>query len=362
MKTNKLFLIFSLAILIGSLYSQTKYLVVPKNRVNTEGNSLELRPFGYSRVRHQHFISRKELLGLKNNAIIIGLEYRGDGGIKRNLTRKASTNWEIKMMNSRIFPINPPPYFVPVSQLTKVFGPKTINWPTLTPTSSPPSKWSILFPLDKPFTYTGYNLVIDHYTYETNTGRAYFYPCDYEKWVYSAGSAKKYGKGCPKGENRITGFAPNPGGGDLMMILHGGYSGAIALACIGSTANSFYGIHLPYALDPLGLPGCVLYQDMIVIEPTKVLLSGIAEYSTKVPKNPVLLGAMLRGQFISVFDPRVNPTIPVTTSEAILFTLGSNLGIKIPWMHVIYGVQNMAKAKAGFVFPWEGPVVRIKYK
>ncbi len=346
----------------GVSIGQTLYHVVPPYRKTTEGNGAGLYPFAYSKIRHEHLISRKELTGLKNNATIIGLDYRADGGLKRNLTRKPSTAWEVRLMNSKIFPVTPSPYFVPAGQLTRVFGPKSINWPTLKPTSNPPAPWTISFPFDKPFTYTGGSLVIDHYCYEQNTGRVYFYAYDYETWTTSAGKARRYGKGCPKGQNRVTGYAPNPGGGDLMMVLHGGYPGAIGLACIGTTSDYFHGVRLPYALDPLGLPGCVLYQDMAVITPVKVLLSGMAEYSARVPKNPGLLGIMLRGQFLVLLDPRVNPGLRITASEAMLFTFGTHLGIKHPWMHVIYGPYGMAKAKTGFVYPWEGPVVRIRYK
>ncbi len=359
MKTRKFFVPALLAAF--SFLPAQSSLVVPPWRASSEGNGAGIMPFGYSRVRLTQVVSRTLLRGLGSRASIKELDYRADGGIGNTMTRKPSPSWTIRMANLASYPVAPTPRFPSLSGLTTVFKPKRVNWPSLPHPSRAPAPWSIRFPLDTPFTYTGKSLLVDHYAYDTATGRLYIYACDWEiPSAAGGGTVTPFGAGCPGGSNRATGYAPNPGGGELALFLHGAPPGKTALACLGTAARTWGGIPLPFALSSLGLPGCFLYTEIVTALPLKVTRSGLAELFLPVPGAPELLGGRLLGQFLVYPDPRVNPALPLTTSEGVDIRLGSNLGARAPATFVIQAAQTQARSKYGFLFKGEGPVFRLR--
>lgn len=348
------------SLLLAALVPAQQSIVVPASQAAAEGNSLDHKPFGYMQVRLHHYIGRSELVGLGSAAQIKGLRYRGEGGMSVAMTRSAATSWTVRMANTASDPMNPPARYTATTQLTTVFGPKAVAWPTLPVPASAPAGWLIAFPLDLPFAYAGGHLLVDHQCVET-TSTVATYLCDWETAAWSSGSAAAFGAGCPAGESRITGIIPNPGGGDLALYLHGGHPGAAALAGLGVSNSSWAGLPLPYPLSNLGLSGCAIYTDLALLAPAPVLASGLAEWSAPVPPDPSLLGARLFAQFLSLNDPRVSAALPITTSEALDLRLGVNLGFTAPRMSVVYGTQSLASSSTGFVFRGEGPVVQIEF-
>ncbi len=360
MKTTKLIAAFALFAVLPSLPAQS-FHVVPSWRAVSEGNGAGIMPFGYSRVRFTHVASRSLLKGLGAAAVLKEIDYRGDGGIAKTMTRKASASWTVRMANLALYPANPTPTFPAAASLSTVFKPKMVNWPSLPPPASPPGAWSIQFPFDVPFSYTGKSLVVDHYAFDSSTGKIYTYACDWEIAPNpGAGMVTPFGAGCPAGANRVTGYAPNPGGGDLALFLHGAPPGKTALAALGTPASTWGGIPLPFPLSSVGLPGCFLYTEIVTLTPLKVSASGMAELFLPVPGAPELLGRRLLGQFLVFPDSRVNPAVPLTTSEGLDIRLGTNLGVPAPAMYVIQAAQSQAKSKYGYLFKGEGPVFRLR--
>ena len=88
---------------------------------------------------------------------------------------------------------------------------------------------------------------------------------------------------------------------------------------------------------------------------------GLAQFDLPVPALPELAGGRFYGQFINGNDPRVNPGFPLTTSQALEITLGTGLTSQAHQMSVVYSIQSLARAKFGFAYPGEGPVVKIRY-
>ncbi len=359
MKSPRL-LVFASFALISALPAQS-FRVVPSWRASSEGNGAGIMPFGYSRVRLTQVVSRSLLTGLGAAAVLKEIDYRPDGGIAKTMTRKPSSSWTVRMANLALYPASPIPRFPAASSLTTVFKPKKVNWPSLPHPVHPPGAWLIQFPFDTPFSYTGGSLVVDHYAYDTSTGKIYTYACDWEVPPNPGGGmVTPFGAGCPAGSNRATGYAPNPGGGDLALFLHGAPPGKTALAGLGTPASTWGGIPLPFSLAPLGLPGCFLYTELVTLTPLKVSASGMAELFLPVPGGPELLGGRLLGQFLVFPDKRVNPAVPLTTSEGLDIRLGMNLGVRVPPMYVIQAAQSVAKSKYGYLFKGEGPVFRLR--
>jgi hypothetical protein len=356
----------ALAALATALPAQ-QVLVVPNARATSEGNSLDVKPFGYRQVRHEHYIGRPQLLPLGSAATIRSLSYRRDGEIAGTFIRTddATTTWAVRMANVTVNPLDPGTAFVPAAQLTTVFTPKVVSWPQLPP---PPvgraAPFNISFVLDVPFSYTGGHIVISHFCYSVSMGGivVFGYFCDAEgPGPGGAGTVTGFGAGCPAGESRATGIAPNPGGGSLALFLHGGVPGTVTLACVGSSDQSWNGVPLPLALDGIGLPGCSLYTDLRIIVPASVQASGLAETSLPVPADPSLSSARLFAQFVNLQDPRINAQLRITTSDALDLRLGTSLGGQTPETSVVVATFAQANATGGLLYSGEGPVVQLGY-
>jgi hypothetical protein len=350
------------ALLAASLSAQST-LVVPNNRTTTEGNSLSHMPLGFSQVRHCHYIARPELTAIPVNASISELRYRRDGVVPGNLTRNASTAWGVRMANitSPINPVTPGANFLLPAQLTTVFIPKAISWPTLPAVvGGGPAPFLVTFPFDQPLIYTGNHLAIDHYNFET-AFTIQNYLVDYEQATFAGGTVSTFGVGCPAGFNRASGTAPNPGGGNLNLFLHDAPPGTVSIGILGSSSTAWGAIPLPLPLTGAGLTGCTLYTDLALLLPLVVQTSGLGQLSLAVPGDPSLLSAHVFTQFLNINDDRVNPAMRLATSEALDITLGAALGIPVPLMSVVYGQNALANARGGSVFSGEGPVVQLVY-
>ena len=347
------------ALLAAALPAQST-LVVPNNRTSSEGNSLSHLPLGFSQIRHCQYIARSELTAIPINASITELRYRRDGTVTGNLTRNASTAWGVRMANVTTNPVTPTATFLLPANLTTVFIPKAINWPTLPAVATAPAPFLVTFPFDQPLLYTGNHLAIDHYSFET-AFTIQNYLIDYEVATASGGAVSTFGAGCPAGANRASGTAPNPGGGSLQLYLHDAPPASVTLGILGSNTSSWNGIPLPLPLDGAGLTGCTLYTDLVLALPTLVLTSGLGQLSLPVPADPSLLANHLFVQFLNTNDDRVNAALHLATSEALDVILGSALGNPVPQMSVVYGQNSLANARAGSVYAGEGAVVQLVY-
>jgi hypothetical protein len=225
--------------------------------------------------------------------------------------------------------------------------------------------FNITFVFDFPFSYTGGHLVISHFCYSTSVlgpivQGGYF--CDAEA-PEQPGEApvRSFGAGCPAGMSRATGIAPNPGAGNMALFQHDAAPGALALASLGTSNQAWNGIPLPLSLAGIGLPGCSLYVDLLFLLPVQVQGSGLAEVFVPVPGDPALAGSRLFAQFVNLQDPRVNPLLGITTSEALDITLGPNPNAYVPEMSVVVGTMAQANALGGRLYSGEGPVVQIGY-
>jgi hypothetical protein len=269
------------------------------------------------------------------------------------------------MANVTVNPLDPGSAFVPAAQLTTVFTPKIVAWPQLPPPSpGRPAPFNISFVLDAPFSYTGGHLVVSHFCYSISMGGivVFGYFCDAEgPELTGTGTVASFGAGCPPGESRATGIAPNPGGGSLALFLHGGVPNTVSLACLGGSDRNWNGVPLPLPLDGIGLNGCSLYTDLQIVVPASVQVSGLAEASLLVPGDPSLVGARMFAQFVNLQDPRVNAQLALTTSEALDLRLGPALGGRAPETSVVVATFAQANAVGGLLYPGEGPVVQLGY-
>ena len=350
--------------LAGTLAAQQQFLVVPNHRTSTPGNSADGKPFAYDRVRHEQYIGRSQLLPLGSQALLYGIAYRPDGGAlgARVDNAAAGPAWAVRMANVTVNPADPGSgLYLPVNQLTTVFAPRAISWPIWQAGGVGPLPFNLNFPFDAPFAYRGGHLAISHYSYNQAMQIALSYFFDAEIGGTEVGTVTRFGAGCPAGANATTGFAPNPGGGDLALYLHQALPQAPALAFLGTRNTSYAGQPLPLDLTPIGLPGCALYTGPIWYLPTVVQASGLADVRMTVPGDPALAHARLFGQFLVGQDPRVSPLLAVTLSAALDFTLGAALGVPAPEMATVAGTLAQANAAGGVVFPGEGLVVRLQY-
>src|SRR5688572_13446954 len=269
---------FRLACALGLLTAASpaqSSIVVPNRRALSEGNSLANVPFGYRQIRHEHYIGRAQLVSLGSAATLRRVSYRRDGLIAGTFARPSDGTWAVRMANVTVNPLDPGTNFVPPAQLTTVFTPRVVTMPTLPPPGGGQlAPFNITFVFDFPFSYTGGHLVISQYSYSTSQAGPIVqggYFCDAEA-PEQPGEApvRSFGAGCPAGMNRATGIAPNPGAGNLALFQHDAVPGAPSLASLGTSNQTWNGVPLPLALTGIGLPGCSLYVDLLLLLPVQV--------------------------------------------------------------------------------------------
>ncbi len=355
-------------------------LVLPPTQTAKEGNSLDHEPFGTDRIRHAHYIGREYLAALPNQASLKSLAYRRDGELKTPAvmtrtfrTTKPKPVWTVRLGNDpRTGGLNPPPYTYPdanATYMTMVVNGMPFDFPDLTLPASGLPAFSIKFMFSRPFVYNPANsnprphLIIDHYAYETqNRNYTYMIDCvqgssqEPERAVLT--SATSFG--CPKGQNRATGLAGNPGAGSLDFYLFGAPQTATVWACLGASETSWSGLPLPFDLGAIGLSGCKIYNDQTVVIPQQTNTSGSASFSTPIPGNASLAGRSLYGQWV-VSDTRVSKTTPYATSDSLKWTLPKTLGNGQPEVAVVSAIGSNARSRSGFVQPGRGPVVQINW-
>ncbi len=354
--------------------------VVPFWNTASEGNSANDQPFGSDRMHHTHYIGNELLSKLPSMTSIKSISYRRDGQIKSPalLKRIAGKNpkvkplWTVRLGNDpRTGSVNPPPFKFPTAKaMTTVINAVAFDFPDLPLPTSGPAAFSIQFMFAQPFVYNSANqtkkphLIIDHFVYQTQNQNYIYYLVD-----AAQGSPQEPARavltnptsfGCPKGQNRATGLATGPGGGNLDFYLLGAPAKTQAWACLGSSSKSWGGIPLPLDLGSLGLPGCRVYNDLAVVIPKKTSTSGSATFSVKVPNKAYLKGQSLHGQWV-VRDTRVNKAFTYATSDSLKWTLPNKTGNGALAMGVTSYRGGNGRQANGFVMPNRGPIVQINW-
>ncbi len=341
--------------------------VVPPAYATVEGDLLDPEPFAYQQIAHRQYVDASLLGGVPNGAMINSLAYRRDWNLITAATMSrlirnlpATAIWEIWMVNHAGPVLNPSNALTPFTGWTNVMTPLLINFPNLARGPGPTANFDLTFALDRPFLYSGGSLGIGHYAYETTGGTTVYY-MDAVTSPSTVGHVERISPtsvGCPAGENRAEGFAPNPGGGSLEFYLYGGQPNAAAAAYLGASSTTWGGIPLPVDLSVLGLGGCSVYTDLLVSFPAPINIAGVSSVRVAVPATVDLVGSVLFGQWVAR-DDRVNPNVRLATSDGLRFTLGPNVGqYSIP-MSIVSANGNLAQGRIGFIRRGEGMVFRL---
>lgn len=141
------------------------------------------------------------------------------------------------------------------------------------------------------------------------------------------GTALTFGTGCPTPGPSAIGFAPNPGAGQLQLFETGVPAGIVPVACLGISSTQWGPLPLPFPLHGLGLPGCSVLAEPLSLATTVLPANGVAEHVAAVPANVALAGATVFAQWLNVGDPAISPSLPLTLSNGVTFTLGSQVGM-----------------------------------
>lgn len=357
-------------LLCAPLLTAQSSAIIPSQYAATEAPGLELEPFGYNRVRSVQYVDRSLLTAVPLGAQVNRIAYRRDtnGYTAANMTRtgRPAPNpvWQVRLGNTDQAALNPSFQFPAVFQQgwTLVFTPKQVAFPaTSIPGGGGPANFDIQLPFDFPFLYAGGNLGIEHYAFESNSN-VYTYIVDAIDSQPGGGvvdllTPTSYG--CPAGENRAGGVAPNPGE-NLWLYLFGGPPQSLAFAGLGFGSTSWAGYALPLNLGLFGLPGCTGYVDILSAQLAPTSANGYAEYALPIPAAASYTGMNLLTQWLLI-DDRVNPAFPLATSDALRFTLGSQVGQHAIPMSMVSAINNLANGNSGYVWPGRGAVFRLTW-
>jgi hypothetical protein len=348
--------------------------VVPPAYAAQAGNSPDVEPFATDRIRHVQYVDRTQLTAIPPNALLKAIAYRRTIQLTNPIMERktaggqqAIPSWQVRIGNFTGPVMNPPGTF-PTSTTpgwTTVFSRTvdfTTNFPPLPlPTSGLPA-FLVRFPFDVPVQYAGSGLGVDHFAYET-ISYAYPYLMDGTYSPVAGGSVVPISPtsvGCPAGQNRSEGAAPNPGGGRIDSYLFGAPAAAIATAFFGASKTNWLGIPLPLSLAGFTLPGCFVYTDLTLPVPALTTSAGIGEVHVPVPGDLALGGVTIYGQWV-VNDARVNPAFPYATSDGLAYTLGKSIGTGLVQMSVVSGIGVNAQGRVGFVQPGRGPIFELSW-
>lgn len=353
---------------LSFLPAQTSAVVPPAN-ATVEGNSLDPEPFGFNQITHLHYVDRSLLAGVPAAASLNAIAYRRDWGstaaiptmqrIARGLPAPAI--WEIWMLNYA-GPVLNPSNVILRTGWTNVMTPILVNFPDLARGAGPTANFDLGFVLDVPFLYTGGALGVANLAYESD-GTVFNYLVDAVVSDPTVGSVQPISPtalGCPAGENRCEGFAPNPGAGNLEFYLYGSKPASPAVAYLGTNTTSWLGTPLPMNLGFLGIGACSVYTDLAVPVPTSTNVAGVASTRIPVPPEPALASSTLYGQWL-VQDDRVNPAVNLATSDGLAFTLGPTVGGYTIPMSIVSAAQALSRGRTGFIRRGEGPVFRLSW-
>lgn len=375
--------IIACLLLSTGLAAQTSSLVVPPKFTATPGNSLDQQPLGRDRIRHMQFVARSYLTGMGTAATITGINYRREENrldqIYSNYEPMRRTvnaaipipNWQIRMGNwaGRMGNLVPEYEGRPnATTWTTVFAGQldyNANTPTLSapPSPSNPAPFGIKFPFNvQGFSYVGGGLAVEHFAYGGRNLNHIYY-VDAVETQQAGGDVdliSAQSLGCPSGQNRVYGSAPNPGAGDLTLQLFGAPPSTSSLCWFGVSDTNWNGAPLPLNLGFMGLASCEIHCDWRVPVALPTDAAGIAEYRVAVPAQASLAGFSLFNQW-AVLDQRVNPTTGFATSDGVKITLGASLGVDTVNMAVISGENGLANNRYGFLQRGRGAVFQLLY-
>jgi hypothetical protein len=344
-------------VLVASVLAQS--IVVPNSAANVEGNAADREPFGLEGVRHLTYIHQEQLAQIPAQTAISRLSYRRDTPMPVQVMRRPPGIWQIRMGAYHGSVAQPPSAWPPNSdpEWSIVFQPRQVWFPDLTqPGGNGPAPFQLTFYLDRPFVYRGTHIGIEHFVADGQSMHDYF--IDTVDALVPGGTVTLLtgGAGCPTGQNRATGQAPNPGGGAAEFYLFGALPQAPAVLAIGTSDTTWAGVPLPLHLGP-ALPGCSVIAALDTLVPTASTSAGMAQFALTVPALRALLGASLYSQWLCPGDTRVSQTIPLTLSDGLRHTFGTSLNAGFLGMSVVSAFSG--SNQFGYVQPNRGPVVEI---
>ena len=339
-------------VLGASLFAQ-KSIIVPPGTAKTEGNALSAVPFAHDRIRAAQYIGASMIRNLiPYGSQITEIAYRRDGrALNSSLLRHTTTpSWSVRMANYSLDASSPSSaYLRPGTTINtlRVVMQRQFSFPDL-PGGIGPMEFRLKFKLDRPFTYLGLGLVIEHYAY-SSSNRIFSYYVDAVRKTPDAGSFVTYGKSCPAGELRASAIPSNPGGSKpLSMLLFGAKPSVPGFAIIGASKDHWGFVRLPIDLGVIGLKGCSLLAGIDLMVPIQTFTTGSANLSFKIPRDQRLLGTKLFGQWM-VVDDRVSKQFPLAFSDGVDITLGKTLGASTGIdATMLYGTSFAARQSYGF--------------
>jgi dienelactone hydrolase len=144
--------------------------------------------------------------------------------------------------------------------------------------------------------------------------------------LVAQGHVAVYGNGCTADPVAVSGHAPNPGAGQVLLYETNVPAGSLPFVMLGWSATAWGTTPLPLPLASLGLPTCQLLAEPLVIE-AAATPGGVAEYALAVPALPALLATTLFAQWVNGNDPSLGGQLPLTFSPGLAATFGSVVGM-----------------------------------
>ncbi|MCC6672152.1 MAG: hypothetical protein IT458_13910 [Planctomycetes bacterium] len=142
---------------------------------------------------------------------------------------------------------------------------------------------------------------------------------DFDVSELDTASLLAYGAGCPGHQGLVPSIEilslPALGNASFALHVSQALPGASTAVALGASRTTFGGYRLPVDLGPIGMAGCALHTDVLLVLGQTIDAQGKGALRLPIPATPVLKGQFFTGQFF-VHDPNANP-LALATSEGV---------------------------------------------
>lgn len=336
-------------------------LVVPANRVASDGSTGQAFPGFSQRLRMQVVVDDAELVGLRQHEIT-AIAVRRDGQYQKAL-QGGRANLIVRVSIAPRPPGSSSPVFATNhgTSVVEVFRGEVVvpDAPALAGRHG--ATWqspdAVTIPFTAPFPYAGGHLCIDVEGTPVAGVVSPWWRIDGEAFLHDA-SVTPVGQDC---DPKATGFASRdtllPGG--TVRCVGTGPAGAMGVFLLG-VAPLGSGVDLGF----LGAPGCVAHVQPLVSVATVYTYPGPDGYGSRnlelqLPDDRVMLGGTLLSQWASYPNPRNAAALTVSRALALRLASRSNTLVGAT---VRTGPAAASLPDAGQVVPQVMPVLKISYQ
>jgi len=333
MRSKALLSFIAIVLVPLSASAQTTHRIIsPSVYTNLEARSSNGHPAGFPNARYQYIHESVDLL-IPHGGSIKAVGFRIDSGgsytsYKAKLSIYLGSTTKTSTTLTKKFSAN--------GAVGNYFKEKAIVMPTVAASKTKPSQNFVMYPLDRPFTFSSHKNLLVEYRTSTSvpTGPAGWYLLDYggpsRTGTFKGGT---FGTACPNSLKRTATLTASPWPLGQISSFHvkGAMPSAPGLFVIGVSNHAWGPIPLPLDLRPFGSPGCKLYTDVLISNLIATNSKGELVFFLRLDQSRSHNGLKVYGQYIYFDGASAGARLRSTNAAWVQATSGPRVGLLWAW-------------------------------